>query len=45
MVKVFIQEEGDAFDQLAAKLNAISENGYKKKFTLGETVQLIMEKF
>ena len=29
--KVFIQEEEIAFGQLAAKLNAISENGYKEK--------------
>jgi biopolymer transport protein TolR len=29
--KVFIQEKEIAFDQLATKLNAISENGYKEK--------------
>ena len=29
--KVFIQEKEIAFDQLASKLNAISENGYKEK--------------
>lgn len=29
--KVFIQEKEIAFDQLAMKLNAISENGYKEK--------------
>jgi len=29
--KVFIQEEEIAFGQLAVKLNAISENGYKEK--------------